>query len=207
MTLMAAAPPLVVPDQGPDPSEIDQRVLLHDMRWTDFEVMLALRGERSVPRLYFMDGTIELMTPSHFHEGHKKLLARLLEAWADELGIELSGYGSWTLKRPELERGAEPDECYVLGVTKDRPDLAIEVEWTRGGLGKLKLYAGLGVPELWILTRSLEIHVHRLHGDAYQQVDRSELFPQLDVQWLAGFLGAASQTQAVRAMRAAVRSP
>lgn len=206
MPHMSAAPPPAEPDLGPDPSAIDQRVLLTGMRWTDFEVLLALRGGRSVPRLYFMDGTIEVMTPSVFHEGHKKLLARLLEAWADEVGLELSGYGSWTLKREDVERGAEPDECYVLGISKERPDLAIEVEWTRGGLNKLRLYAELGVPELWLLTRALELQVHRLQGEAYQRVERSELIPQLDVRWLSSFLREPSQTQAVRAMRASMRS-
>jgi Uma2 family endonuclease len=114
--------------------------------------------------------------------------------------------GRGTLKREDVERAAEPDECYVLGITKVRPDLAIEVEWTRGGLNKLRLYAELGVPELWIHTRSLEIQVHRLQGEVYQRVESSELIPRLDVRWLTSFLRERSQTQAIRALRAAMRS-
>lgn len=60
------------------------------------------------------------------HElGLKKMLARLLQAWADHHAIELNGFGSWTLKSPPAEVSAEPDECYVLDAPrKDLPDLA-----------------------------------------------------------------------------------
>jgi hypothetical protein len=33
--------------------------------------------------------------------------------------------------------------------TPSLPDVAIEVIWTRGGLDKLDVYRGLGVPEVW----------------------------------------------------------
>src|SRR5262249_51611089 len=132
------------PIDDPDPSLVDQHVLLHGMRWTDYEVLLAIRGDNARPRMYFLEGTIELMSPAIPHENIKKTIARLMEAWADEMGLEFNGYGSWTLKSPDVERGAEPDECYVVGATaKELPDIAIEVEWTRGGLNKLKIYAGL----------------------------------------------------------------
>ena len=41
----------------------------------------------------------------------------------------------------------EADECYVVGVLEaepERPDLAVEVVWTGGGLSKLEVYRGLG---------------------------------------------------------------
>lgn len=205
-TTLAAGGAALPPDE-PDPSLIDQRVLLTGMRWTDYEVMLALRGDRSVPRMYFHEGTIELMSPATPHEGIKTTIARLVEAWADERGLEFNGYGSWTLKDPAIEHGAEPDECYVVGeVLKERPDLAIEVAWSRGGLNKLAIYAGLGVREVWIWQRSGELVLHALRDGAYQRIERSEVLPDLDVAHLASFVSLASQSQAVRAYREALRS-
>jgi len=47
--------------------------------------------------------------------------------------------------------------------------------------------------------------VFALRGDRYERAARSELLPTLDLVWLAGFLGAPSQSQAVRQLRAALR--
>ena len=70
------------------------------------------------------------MTPSKDHEPNKSFLGCLLEAYALERGIDLSPYGSWTLKSAPRQSGAEPDECYLVGADqgRDRPDLAIEVD-------------------------------------------------------------------------------
>lgn len=195
-----------VPFDG-EPSEEDQRVVLRGMSWKDYEILLALRGDRSGVRAYYLDGEIELMSPSGGHEGLKKTLARLLEAWADERGLEFNGYGSWTLKSDPNEVGAEPDECYVVGATsKELPDLAIEVVWTRGGLRKLDIYRGLGVREVWMLDRSHRLQVHSLRQGRYEPMETSEILPDLDLEWLASFLEHESQSQAVRALRSAMRS-
>lgn len=104
------------------------------------------------------------MSPSRGHEWTRKTLARLLEAWAEERGIGLEGIGSWTLKSPCRKRCAEPDAFYEVGETpKDRPDVAIEVAWTHGGLDKLEVYRGLRVREVW-LSEDGAIHIHSLRG-------------------------------------------
>src|SRR5262245_44322742 len=100
------------------PEDADQRVRLHGLSWDDYEALLAMRGESSAVRITYLEGEVELMSPGRPHETDKKRLGRLLEAWAEENGTVLEGFGSWTLKRREAERGAEADECYVIG----RPD-------------------------------------------------------------------------------------
>ena len=189
---------------SPEPSgDSDQRVILQGMTWKDFEVVLAVRGEHAGVRMYYLDGRIELMSPSHGHESNKTTLARLLEMWAIETDTPIEGFGSWTLKESAKEAGAEPDECYVLGdaTGKRRPDLAIEVAWSRGGLSKLEIYQRLGVGELWLLARDSSIEVWVLEDGRYEPSKKSRLFPKLDVEWLVGFLGKPSQTAAVRALR------
>ncbi|HEX6739168.1 MAG TPA: Uma2 family endonuclease, partial [Vicinamibacteria bacterium] len=152
----------------------------------------------------YLEGVLELMSPSREHERVKTKLARVVEAYAEELGLNLEGYGSWTLKRKEAERGAEPDECYSLGEAGEVPDLAIEVIWTSGGLDKLEIYRRLGVREVWI-WRSGVISVFALRGDRYQRIERSELLPQMDLALICSVLEAPSQTAAVRELRARLR--
>jgi Uma2 family endonuclease len=184
----------------------DQRVVMHGVPWSHYEAQLALRGEASSPRIAFLDGALELMTPSKDHERHKAYIGRLLEAYALERGIDLSPYGSWTLKDGRRQSGAEPDECYIVGPDqgRERPDLAIEVVWTSGGIDKLELYARLGVGEVWF-WRDGRIELHVLRRGRYEGTTRSALFPELDIELLASFLDRPTALQAVRAFREALR--
>jgi len=186
----------------------DDRVILHGMTWKDFEIVLAVRGDTAGVRMYYLDGEIELMSPSRGHEGNKTLLARLLEHWAIETGAELEGFGSWTLKEEAKEAGAEPDECYIIGdpQLKDVPDFAIEVAWSRGGLHKLEIYERLGVHELWMMNRDGTVEIYALEKAHYVPVKESRVLPKLDVAWLAGFLKHPTQHEAVLALRDVLRA-
>jgi Uma2 family endonuclease len=187
----------------------DQHVVLRAMSWQDFEALLAIRGERSGVRMYYLDGEIEIASPTKIHEGRKKTLARLLEIWAMESDIALNGFGSWTLKKELREAGAEPDECYILGESTDKevPDLAIEVEWSRAtGLSKPEIYRRLGVRELWPLKSDGRLVVRILEKGEWVEHTRSKLFPKLDLTWLLSFLDVAPQSKAVRTLRDALRT-
>ncbi|KAB2933699.1 MAG: Uma2 family endonuclease [Candidatus Contendobacter sp.] len=186
---------------------IDQRVRLHGIDWEGYESFLALRGEQSGTRVTYLDGELELMSPSINHEIFKKTLARLLEAYAEEKGIELNGYGSWTVKSAKDKLGVEADECYVVGLRDAEPtipDIAIEVVWTSGGIDKLEVYRGLGVPEVWFWQKGA-LRFFLLREDGYLASARSRLLPDLDPALIARCMGESSQTQAVRALRAALR--
>lgn len=183
----------------------DQRVVTYGVPWSHFEAQLELRGDRPVPRMAFLDGTLELMSPSKDHESIKSYIGRLIEAYALECDIDLSPYGSWTLKRAPKQAGLEPDECYLVGdQERDTPDLAIAVEWTSGGIDKLEIYRRLGVREVWRWKPS-QIEVHVLRGSAYEVSERSFVFPDLDVKLLASFLDHPTALQAVKAFRDALR--
>lgn len=202
---MSAAGPLTV---SADPETIDHFVYLRDVTWSGYEAVLSMRGERSLPRITYLDGVLELMSPSRFHENDKKRFARLLEIWADERGIQLEGVGSWTLRSKEEKRGVEPDECYLLGRVPasddDRPDIAIEVTWTSGGIDKLDVYRKLGVREVWFYERGT-LRVYALGGTAYTEVPRSRLLPDADPAVFVSCMAAPSQTDAIRLLRDAMR--
>lgn len=69
-----------------EPTE-DHVVFLDRVSWSDYERLLAMRGDRSAPRIIYLEGTIEIMSPSRSHEGIKSLIARLVEAYCDEADI------------------------------------------------------------------------------------------------------------------------
>lgn len=198
---MYAAAELATRDDGPKEDHI---VSLAGLTWQDYERLLEARGDRSAPRLTYLCGVLQIMNPSYDHEAIKSMLARLFEAYCMDLGIDFMAVGSWTIKDQKEERGAEPDECYVFGTErKERPDLAIEVIWTSGGLSKLDVYRLLGVPEVWI-WRHGALAVHVLRGEQFERRPRSVRFPDLDFDLLVTFLDRPSVTRAVRDFRAAL---
>ena len=182
----------------------DHRVTLHSISWAHYEMLLAIRGDDTGVRMTYLRGELELMSPSADHEGIKKGLARLLEAYAEEQEVDLNGYGSWTIRKATQARGIEPDECYMLGRGKNVPDLAIEVVWTSGGIDKLEVYRGLGVQEVWIWQDNA-LAVYRLHDGQYLREESSYLLPELDLSLLLQFLDPAHQTAAVRNYRRALQ--
>jgi len=184
----------------------DQRLVTYGVPWSNFEAQLALRGENPVPRIAFLDGVLELVSPSKDHERIKSYIGRLIEAYALERDIDLSPCGSWTLKKQPKQAGLESDECYLVGdQDRDTPDLAIEVVWTSGGIDKLEIYRRLRVFEVW-LWKDSRIEVRVLRGQRYEVTQRSSLFPDLDVDFLGSFLDHPTALQAIKAFRAALRA-
>lgn len=189
-------------------SREDHSVLLPHASWADYVRLLAVRGERAVPRITFLDGALEIMSPSRDHEWIKSTLACLLEVYLDENELSWSLFGSWTLQSPTSDAGAEPDECYVLGEDAGAPlpHLAIEVEWTPGRLDKLAVYARLKVGEVWYWRRG-QIEAYVLRDGHYERGRRSAALPDVDLQELATCLTQPGQTSAItRAYRKALRA-
>jgi Uma2 family endonuclease len=50
-----------------------------------------------------------------------------------------------------------------------RPDLAIEVIWTSGGLDKREIYRALGVREVWFWRKG-RLTVHALRPAGYEEI-------------------------------------
>ena len=187
-------------------SHEDHRVHLSGVTWQDYERLLEIRGESSKPRYTYLEGELEIMSPSRTHEWIKSIIGCLVEVWCLERGIEFSKYGSWTLTDEEAERGAEPDECYIFGDDPEnvtRPDLAIEVVWTHGGIDKLEVYRMLGVREIWYWSRG-RIQPHELVDEQYQAIDASKVLTGIDLRQLERFIDSPSTSHAIREYRKAL---
>jgi Uma2 family endonuclease len=186
--------------------DADQRFVLYGVSWRQYVALREALDERSGVRTTYLEGTLELMSPSFLHEDLKKQIARLIEAWADENDVDLNGYGSVTLREELVKRGLEPDECYCIGRVQETPDFAVEVVVSSSEVDKLEVYRGLGVPEVWV-WKDGKLVVLRLVAGAYQQRARSEALPGLDLQHFVSFVReGASQSQVVKAYRAALRA-
>ncbi len=181
----------------------DRRFVLYGIDWDTYEQLRERSGNGL--RLTYLEGTLELMSPSFTHEDLKTLIARLLEAWAEENDVDLNGYGNVTLKSRPKARALEPDECYCVGKIHATPDIAIEVVLSSGYLDKLEVYRGLGVREIWAFKDG-KIGVLELVGDEYVPRDASAVLPAIDLDALVRFVESGkSQTQQVKAYRATLR--
>ena len=188
-----------------DTSDADHIVVLHDVSWEDYERLLEIRGDHSAPRISYLEGEAEIMSPSKDHELIKSYIGRLLESWCVDRKIDFTPVGSWTLKKEKKKSGAEPDECYLFGTNRgETPQLAIEVEWTREGIDKLEIYRRLGVGEVWYWRKGV-IEIYVLAEGTFTQTEGSQLFPDLDVELLASMLDRDSVSQALRDFKEALQ--
>jgi Uma2 family endonuclease len=144
--------------------------------------------------------------PSPEHEMLKKVIARLLERYAEEADIVLHGYGSTTFRSEAQAQGLEPDECYCVDTLKDHPDFAIEINLMSGGINKLEIYKGLGVPEV-LIWQNNQLTLYDLRGANEQEVVYSQFFPGLDIRVLAQYVKPYKQSQAVKEFLKVIRSP
>ena len=185
----------------------EQRLVLEGVTWQQYEALVTLfMNQFPALRMTYLEGSLELMTTSPEHERLKTIIARLIEAFAEELDVDLNGYGSATFRKEAAARGLEPDECYCLGELQAVPDIALEIALTSGGIDKLKVYQGLGVKEVWFWEKQqLSLYGLTETGDTYEALERSQLLPQLDVALLASYVESSRQTQAVKAYRQALR--
>jgi Uma2 family endonuclease len=185
--------------------EEDQRFVIYGVPWLAYVAMRDALEDQPGLRMTYLEGTLELMSPSKKHEEFKKLIARLVEAYAEEMDLNLNGYGNMNLRKKAKKRGLEPDECYSLGRPGKVPDIAIEVVLTSGVVNKMSVYEGLSVPEVWVWEAGA-FSILRLTERGYEARPRSEVLPDLDLDFLASFVEeGANQTQRVKAFRRALR--
>ena len=162
----------------------EQRLILpRYYTWEQFEAIESLMADSPGLRITYFDGWIELMTVGEAHETISCILNFLLQLYFCETGIEYIPVGSATRRDKTKDVSFEPDESYYIGEKKEHPDLVIEVTITSGGTNKLAKYLRLRIPEVWFWENN-RLSVYGLREDNYEQVSRSELLPELDLELL-----------------------
>ena len=129
------------------------------------------------------------------YEYVKRTLNLLLEAYMREKGIRFYALGGFTIEETSYS-SANLDDSYSIGSRKIVPDIVIEVIITSGTLDKRELYKPKQVPEIWF-GKSNQLRVFSLREGEYVEVERSPLFPDLDLELLRHYLGYDDQYDAV----------
>jgi len=65
--------------------------------------------------------------------------------------------------------------------TDPPPDLVIEIDVMHSVVNREKIYAALGVPEMWVLSRDARLAAYALVQGACQAIEHSASFPFLRV--------------------------
>ena len=179
-----------IPPAKPRRKKPGRAVVIQNIDWKTYTRLLKAFGDRPRLRLTYDRGELEIMAPSHEHDGDADLLAALVVILTKGFKLPIHRGGSTTLKRVKLKRGLEPDRCFwianaakMAGVRHldlkihPPPDLAIEVDVTSSSLDRFGIYAKLGVAELWRLDGD-DLRFHILAANkAYSSVATSPTFP------------------------------
>ena len=119
-------------------------IILQHQTWEDYEKLLNIRQEKTIPKIYFNEKTaqIRLMSPLASHGNRIDTLRDLVKSLLRKQGKDWHCFDPITLKYFKLA-GVEPDTCFyldnreaILGKEKidlaidPPPDLAIEVDFT-----------------------------------------------------------------------------
>lgn len=179
----------------------DVRTIQRGKTWEQFEhLQQGFEHTRGV-KLFYYDGTIEILMPGVAHELFKKIIAILIEAFLLDRKIEFAPTGSMTHKQ-EGKAVAEADESYEIQGKK----LCIEVNFTSGDESKLTCYQALGVDEVWFWEDGV-LAVYSLQADVYQQVNHSQIpaLTKIDLKIMAECIlaGETSRIEAVEKFREA----
>lgn len=144
--------------------------------WNGYLAVSALIGDRRL-RTFYCDGEMEILMPSVKHELWISLLRQLIETFTIELRIERRCAGT---NEPRIRGKLDLD----LRVDPP-PDLALEVEITSSVEKRMRVYAGLGVPEVWRFDGA-RLTVNQLVSNGeYVVVDRSRFFPMMPMsEWV-----------------------
>lgn len=169
----------------------EERVLLRDVSWETYERLLGEQGDRRTPRFTYDLGMLEIMSPSAEHEEADHIITQIVCVVAEEMNLDIRGFGSTTFKRADLGRGFEPDSCFYIqnveriGAASELdltvhppPDLVIEIDITSPSLNKFPLYASVGVPEIWVYDGK-RASIYLLEAGNYVKAETSMALPRL----------------------------
>lgn len=189
MITLATAVPGVAP--ATDLDDADRSFEIHATGWEGYEAYLAARGERSRPKMIYLDGALTLVSPGQPHERLNVRIGRFFHEVVVNLGIHTLSLGQTTWRRRDVDAGVEGDQTFyitnehlVRGREVDLevdppPDLAIEVVHSHKADGALETYRRLGVPEVWVCDEN-RVRILILGADgAYNEATHSLALPFL----------------------------
>jgi Uma2 family endonuclease len=173
---MTVATESLRPTESPQlatPWPTDQLITLRG-DWAQFQLIQQGCQQNPGVRLFYFDGTIEILMPGLLHENFSRVIGWMLSYFLlTQKQLDFTPTGSVTQEQTGVS-SAQADESYCLGDRKAIPDLSIEVIFTSGSLRKLSIYQALGVAEVWFWEDGV-LTLHRLRNGCYESIGQSEL--------------------------------
>jgi len=160
--------------------------------WRCYTRMLRAFETSPGHRLAYDRGRLEIMSPSMARDRGAEFLGLLVYEITKALHLPVVMGGTVTLKLHKKRKGIEGDKSYwianaaqVANVEKldlrihPPPDLSIEVDVSRSPLKRFRIYAALGVPEIWRLEGD-ELRFYEFDSSkTYREISTSRTFPFL----------------------------
>jgi Uma2 family endonuclease len=164
-------------------------VRISNVSWDEYEKLTEVFAERPALRLTYDNGELEIMVPSLGHDFGDRFLALLVPILARGFRLPFRPGGSVTMRSKKKLKGIEGDDVFWLAnaaklagvrdldlMIHPPPDLALDVDVSHSSMNRLRIYARLGVPEVWRLDGdTLTFHV--LVGKKYEGRTHSLAFP------------------------------
>ncbi|MBP0018864.1 MAG: Uma2 family endonuclease [Cyanobacteria bacterium SBLK] len=176
-------------------------ILVHELTWREFKATEQLIDRPGI-RLSFLDGVLEIRKmSSQRHETIKERIGALLDIYLEFLELDFTPTGSMTLESESQQVKREGDKSYKLGPDREYPDLVIEVVVTSGGINKLEAYKRLNIPEVWFWIGD-RLLIYALTDGEYQESERSQLLPALDLELLHRCINMENHARSLREFRA-----
>ena len=153
----------------------DVRTIQQGRTWEQFKhLQKGFENTRGL-RLFYYNGTIEILMPGEVHELFKSVIGFLIETFLFSRAIEFKPTGSMTQEKEGIA-AAEADESYQIEGYK----LSVEVNFTHSDVSKLERYQALQVHEVWVWEDGLLV-VYHLQSGQYETVDRSGIPALADI--------------------------
>jgi Uma2 family endonuclease len=91
----------------------EERHILSNVDWLQYEALLADLGDTCHYRVSYLDGVLEILSPSRRHERGKTQIGTFLEIYILKTDTEYFPTGSTTFRKAEKQAGTEPSICDV----------------------------------------------------------------------------------------------
>ena len=171
-----------------------------DFDWSTYE-SLRQASEQNRVFLSYDRGELEIMSPSPHHEWYAFELGQFVVTISREMGLPIRPGQMMTLRRPDLVRGIEADQCFWIAHEREMrtkmqidftvdppPDLFIEVEISRSLVDRLAICAALGIPEVWRFDGTALTVLELGDDQTYRERSHSRWFPAIDLPGMLPFL-------------------
>ncbi|MFB2917752.1 Uma2 family endonuclease [Aerosakkonema funiforme] len=183
-------------------------LLFEGLTWREFKAVEQLL-DRPGYRLSFLDGVLEIRRRSgETQEIIKQRIGALLEQYLFIAGFDFTPTGSITLESETAAVKREADESYKLAPGRVRPDLAIEVVFSSGGINKLEAYKRLKIKEIWFWEDGV-LEIYHLRGEGnefyYEKISNSEEVKGIDLDLFLRCINMVNHVDAIKTFQQALQ--